>query len=457
MEVSTLKTCELHVHTGGCLFTEDLLVLGKDFFECIDWSFFCTEYQIAFGWTPDPVALYHEALTDLQGVQRLRDVYVFGDADGGDFGRFQAKFNFAISVYRYWWHILQREAEVVQRIIDRHRAEGMDYVEYRALAPADLEDPEGFIRFHRLNAQVMQANSNADFTARYIISVPRCAPLEGYALVQRLLDENPGLISTIVGLDLCFFEEGYPPKTVRALCQQVKEDNQRVPERALEIVYHVGETYFDKSLESSVRWCHEAALLGIRRLGHAVALGLDPAIAVSRRPQAHEKESVDERLDQIAYDLAHGAKLAEYGICINREALATEAEQLRQRPLTSSINRFYDPLRLEQIRQRQNYALDCLASLGTVIESCPTSNLRIGGVPDVQEHPIHRFLRSKVNLVVGADDPGIFNQTLSQEIDWLLQHCGLEVDALLTRLGDPRRFRLGLGRPMGSASRISAQ
>ena len=73
--------------------------------------------------------------------------------------------------------------------------------------------------------------------------------------------------------------------------------------------------------------------------------------------------------------------------------------------------------------------------------------LRIGGVPDAARHPIHRFLRSQVNLVVGADDPGIFDSPLAAEIDWVVAHSGLDARGLAQRLGDPRRFRLGQQRP----------
>lgn len=77
-----------------------------------------------------------------------------------------------------------------------------------------------------------------------------------------------------------------------------------------------------------------------------------------------------------------------------------------------------------------------------MIESCPTSNLRIGGVPDPTAHPIHRFLASGVNLAICADDPGIFDTSLAQEVDWVLTQTNMDAQSLLTRLGNPRRFRL---------------
>jgi adenosine deaminase len=288
---------------------------------------------------------------------------------------------------------------------------------------------------------VLESVSGNGFTARYLISIPRWAPLEGYEMVQQLFDQMPDLVPTIVGLDFCFFEEGYPPKTVRELFERVQRDNRERPERALEVAYHVGETYFDKSLESAVRWCHEVAEMGAKRLGHAIALGLDPAVAATRRPKAHEAEPVSERLDQIGYDLTHREALAAYGIAVDVAALEKEQAQLAKRPGDELVERPYTPERLAAVRRRQDFVLDRLVELGTVIETCPTSNLRIGGVPSPAEHPVHRFLRSDVNLVISADDPGTFDTPLAAEVDWVLTHSGYDPAALVERLGDPRRFR----------------
>jgi adenosine deaminase len=329
----------------------------------------------------------------------------------------------------------------MKRAVDAHRRDGVEYVEFRSMFGNVLEDPEGFFFFHGRNAQVLHSLSDDRFTARYLISVPRAMPDEGYTLVQQLFDRIPELIPTIVGLDFCYFEEGYPPKTVQSLFKKLREDNQKRPERALEVAYHVGESYFDKSLESAIRWCHEVAEMGAKRLGHAIALGLDPAIAVARRPKAHEAEPVSERLDQIAYDLAYQDELADYGIVVDMAALEREQEALAKWPSEDLIEKPYSPERLAAARRRQDFVLDRLVELGTVIESCPTSNLRIGGVPAPADHPVHRFLRSDVNLVISADDPGTFDASLASEVDWVLTHAGYEPNSLVERLGDPRRFR----------------
>jgi len=434
------KTCELHVHSGGSLFAADLLNLARDHYEKIDWSLFVDSFERAYGRRPDPVALFREALHS-QRLDALKAHYVYGAEDGGDFARFQAKFNLKICIYRHWWKVLGQPEEILQRVFAHHRREGLRYVEYRAMAPYDHTRPEAFVQFHALTARTIAQACTADFTARYLVSLPRWAPLECYKLVQRLLDENEDLLSTIVGLDFCHFEEGYPPASTRAFFRCLHRDNELRPERTLAVAYHVGEVYFDKSLESAVRWCQEAAELGALRLGHCTALGLDPEVAVARRPQAHERESVSERLAQIAYDLHHKSALEEFGVPVDDQALMQERSRLASRPDDALVGRAYDPSRLEAVRRRQDFALSRLAALGAVVETCPTSNLRIGAVPDANDHPVHRFLASDIRLAIGADDPGLFDCTLADEVNWVQHHTGLTPSALQARLGDPYAYR----------------
>ena len=101
---------------------------------------------------------------------------------------------------------------------------------------------------------------------------------------------------------------------MRGFFRRLRVDNDADAQAALEVLYHVGEIYFDKSLESAVRWCHEAAELGSRRLGHCIALGLDPEVSVRRRGGSHLWEPVAERLDQIAWDLRHRRGLEDAGV-----------------------------------------------------------------------------------------------------------------------------------------------
>ena len=315
-DLQLLKGCELHVHAAGCLYSDDILSLAKDHYRDIDWERYVEQYEEAYGMRPDPYRMFEEALTNeylpngRSAREQFHKAFVYGDADGGDFGRFTAKIGLIGAIYVHYRSILKREEEVVAQIIDRHRSEGVDFVEYRGGPGRASEDPEGFLTFHRRHAQAVAAASGNGITARYMPSIPRDAPMIGYELIQQIFDENPETIPVTTGIDFCAVEEGFPPSTVCALFKRLHEDNAAHPERALDVGYHVGESYFDKSLESAVRWCHEVAEMGAKRLGHAIALGLDPAVAIGRRPQAHEAELASERLAQINYDLAHQEALA---------------------------------------------------------------------------------------------------------------------------------------------------
>ena len=279
-------------------------------------------------------------------------------------------------------------------------------------------------------------------------SLPRAAPLPAYHQLRTLLADEPDLAAVVPGVDFCHVEQGYPPRTAQSFFQRLQADNDADPASALEALYHVGEIYFDKSLESAVRWCHEAALLGARRLGHCIALGLDPEAAVARRTDAHAREPVCERLDQIDYDLRHRADLEDAGVEIAVADLETERDGLHGRDPDRLLHRPYDEHRCEQVRRRQTYVLSELTRLGTVIESCPSSNLRLGMVPRPELHPVHRFLVSDVDLVIGADDPGIFDAPLAAEVDWVAQTTHLSPGEFAERLGDPLRFRLRKGDPL---------
>lgn len=446
------KTCELHVHTGGCLTAQNLIDLGRNIYQDIDWSLFTDAYEKAYGTHPDPIALYKQALENpTQGLKTFENYFIYTQEDGGDFARFQAKFNLIICLLRQHGFYQNMIENSMQMTIDQHKKEGINFVEYRC-GGGDMTC-EQFINLHTKYARtIKQASQNEGFSSQYIISLRRWAAEEDYTFVQKLLDQHPDLIPTIVGIDFAHFEEGHPPKNNSNLFKRVHEDNQKNPERALDIVYHVGESYFDKSLESAIRWCHEAAQIGVKRLGHAIALGLDPQIAITRRPNAHTQELVSERLDQISYDLVHANELSAYDISIDNTALQAEQQALKKQAPDEHIERPYHPQRLEEIRKRQHYVLDQLTQLGTVIESCPTSNLRIGGVPNPEHHPIHTFLKSNVNLVISSDDPGIFDSPLSNEIDWILTHTNWTEQDLANRLGDPRRFQLGHLRPSSPQS-----
>jgi len=50
-----------------------------------------------------------------------------------------------------------------------------------------------------------------------------------------------------------------------------------------------------------------------------------------------------------------------------------------------------------------------------VLEVCPTSNLCVGGVASLPDHPIQRLIDAGIKVTLNSDDPPMFNTTLSDE------------------------------------------
>lgn len=443
MVPNPLTSCDLHVHLAGSFYAEDLLAIGAPIFHKVNWNArgFLDGYNNSFKTELDPKKLFAEALNNPEvGFPKLKAAYVFGPDDAGDFEKFMWKYRFFTQLWGVGWENGRETAvAMITQAVEHHKRQGVRYVEYRA---GFWGEDEALRQKMQICAETLVAECDAQFTARYIVALPRDDPMPMYHALRQLLADQPYLAEVVVGVDFASYEEGYPPKLFRPLLQQLQQDNIQNPQQRLTAVYHVGESFFDKSLESGVRWCHEAALLGAKRLGHCIALGLDPEVAVGRRPQAHEAELVSERLDQIAYDLRFAEGLQQAGVSVDKAQLLGEQQSLLKLAEDEMVERPYTTQRFQENRHRQDFVLRQLSQLGTVIECCPTSNLRIGGVPAAEYHPIHKLLASPVNLCLCTDDPGTFDITLASEIEWAVQNTGYNHHSLTQRLGNPHRFAL---------------
>ena len=56
-----------------------------------------------------------------------------------------------------------------------------------------------------------------------------------------------------------------------------------------------------------------------------------------------------------------------------------------------------------------------LADAGVRLNLCPTSNLKLGRVKRIEEHPIRRLYDAGVRVTVNSDDPLMFGSDLSEE------------------------------------------
>ncbi|MCA9922577.1 MAG: hypothetical protein KC421_09400, partial [Anaerolineales bacterium] len=294
-----LTSTELHIHIAGSFYPEDFMALARPFYQEIDWHGrdFLTEYNRVLQADLDPIALFVSATGNLdEAMAKLRHYYVYDAEDNGRFDRFMWKYRFFQRVWGHGWnHNAELAQRMMQHVLRHHRQQGLDYVEYRCTF---WGEPEEHLNKLRGFVTGLKQAAEIGLDAKLILPLPRLDPLPNFEMLVELMTRHPDLRDTIVGIDFASEEEGMPPKLLRPFFTRLHHHNQTHPEQALDAVYHVGETFYDKSLESAARWCHEAAELGAKRLGHCIALGLDPAIAVSRRPQAHKFESVSERLDQ---------------------------------------------------------------------------------------------------------------------------------------------------------------
>ena len=432
------RLAELHLHLYGTIDPADWLEYVKD--REVDWESYESTFLAAYGREAPPIreVLSRHRAGVPGAAEEFRRIFVFGDDDAGNFGRFQAKFNLLIASSRmtedeargsYGQVSIDEVTNVVHSVIRSQQAQGIAYAEQRMQVP----DGAWVLLDAILNAYAEY--EDATFQPRLAVSLPRDDPWRHWEVTRALALGPSGHLVT--GIDFSYLEEGHPPKDKKPFFDEVLGFNEQHPERALAILYHVGESFGDKSLESAVRWVHEAAELGAHRLGHAIALGVDPE---AYGPHTRT-ERVDERVDQLTYDRAHADGLLRHGLKVDRKGTMDELDRLRSRPPGDKVVVEYNRNRLADVRRRQDYAMERVRALGAVVEVCPPSNRRIGGISDPAHHPVHRFLEAGVPFVVSSDDPGIFGTTLRDELRWVVDAAGLQVDAAQELAARAWRYR----------------
>jgi hypothetical protein len=408
---------ELHVHLGGCIGYGTCLEM---LLACPDpkWTWYETHFEEAYGMPSEARSLVAQvAAGDEDARARFREVFEFGDGDGGQFSKFQAKFNLLL-VGDMAFRCLREDVSVedglralgpvIESIHRERQRQALDHVETRLfLGRASRDRGQPFI------AGILEAYDDLPGSpnTELIVSLDRGDPLTLWQGVKELALGPTG--HRLVGVDFCNVEEGFPPKGLSAFFDDFNAFNREHPERRLALVYHVGESYDDKSLESAVRWVVEAALAGAHRLGHAIALGIHP----NHYGPHSRTELVSERRDQIAYDLSHKADLRAYGVPVDETALATELQTLSGRADDDCIEISYDERRLLEFGHRQRLGADQIRATQAIIEVCPSSNRRIAGIRNDEHHPIHRFAEWNLPFIICSDDPGLFGVTLDDELE----------------------------------------
>ena len=425
-----VKLADLHNHYYGNIRAEDFLayVAERD----VDWDLFEKAHKRTFGQRPDVSSiLRRHSHGDSTASAEFKRLFTLGSRDAGGFEQFQTKIRLLDNGTGFSGYIddktrlpelLDESSYFARTITESQKQGGIVYSEQRErLGPHFPDDHAREMMTMKLR-DCMEVHG-PDYRRNLALTMLRDDPWRRWELAQELALGPNG--EWLTAIDFSGIEEGHPPKGNARLFKEVLDFNRSHPERAMAILYHVGESFDDKSLESAIRWVQEAAELGAHRLGHAIALGVSPEVY-----GVHERsETVSERLDQLSYDLTHTTGLRRFGVSVDEAAISSEIKRIRPLAPDTLLTVRYDSPRLEEIVRRQAFAAEMIKATGAVVEVCPTSNLRIGRITDPGHHPVHRFLEWGVPFVVGSDDPGTFDTTLADEIRWVVNAAKLGASA----------------------------
>lgn len=69
-----------------------------------------------------------------------------------------------------------------------------------------------------------------------------------------------------------------------------------------------------------------------------------------------------------------------------------------------------------------------LAETKIPLEMCPISNLKTGVVSSLSDHPIMKFLEQDIMVTINSDDPTLFNTSLTQEFNALIDELDVSLD-----------------------------
>jgi hypothetical protein len=390
---------ECHLHLYGCLDPQDFwqVAASRAKSQATRFQWFLSEYERTTGVRVDADRWWSSD----DGFARFKQTYVCDKPVS--FEIFQAKFNLLIALFPP----SPDDLWLAESVFKKHSLSG-GFKEYRTFLPLYLPTME---RTAYLRNLLLMAKSftTKTYHPRIAVSLMRAdeEANSGYKFLRHFLDSNPDVAHLVTGIDFCASEKGHPPKSKQGFFKQVHADNKH--HQHLAILYHVGEMWQNISLASAARWCVEAATLGAHRLGHALALGMD--INAFKGSRIHE--SLDECRDHLNWIRLTLNELQAYGFGpADYQWLQNYAERHAEQDYVIWT---YDEDLIEHTTRFQDAAMQIIAHRNCVIESCPTSNMRIGQLKSSSQHPLRRFLDHGLEVVVSTDDPGIFDISLASE------------------------------------------
>lgn len=399
---------DLHVHLHGCLTAQQLWTLGRDSYKKnssrLEW--YASEYQKAWGRKPQ----YKDYWESDNGFESLKKDFLF--LEKNNFKKFQANFNLIIALcpIRFDDFIVQK---MIVKEVSEHK---LEYFEARTLIPFYFQAKEAHQYLIGLCQTVQDLNKELHMTTKLVFSLFRenSLALKHYHWIRQFMAQHPVLAQEIQGIDFAYTEECHPPKNKVELFKKLHQDNLSL--RPLDLLYHVGESFTDKGLKSAIRWIMEAQELGTTRLGHAIALGIDPDNYQGQKIY----ETKEEHEDTVNWLIKNETLLKKNDYFIDHHKILQEKKELKDKKF---LEIKYDSNYREDTKNLQEAVIKILKSRNTLIESCPTSNLRVGEIKKEKYHPLKRFKASGLKTVIATDDPGILNINWKSENERAQKIC----------------------------------
>ncbi|TGN11077.1 adenosine deaminase [Leptospira ilyithenensis] len=405
--------CDLHNHLYGCLPAETLFRIGKEN-SSPRWHLYLDAFESAYGIKVNPKTFFD----DYKDIEKFKKLYYFKEKS--PFLHFQAKFNLIIALVQFHDKEI---TEVTKDIIVSHALNEVSYAEYRLMfAKEETKD----VFFQKLMAacegmiegESLAKKNGFPMEAKLVMSIHRDLNFEKhYDWMKNWMEKESIIKDYLVGIDFCHIEEGFPPKDKKVFFENLLKDNKAENSTALSILYHVGESFRDKTPFSASRWVLESAKNGAHRLGHALAVGVAPDMFLSEE----RTESLSERLDQLELELENYDSIGEFGPYFSKKEIDKERKTLLNADPSHTVRMLMDSEKIQFLNTFQNYCLANIAKTNAIIESCPSSNHYIGMLENLSDHPIPRFYDHKIKLTIGSDDPGLFHTNLREEYDLALE------------------------------------
>ena len=368
-----------HLHLYGALTPGQALALAQG--HAVDWGWLAGRWREAGLDPPDFAALARR--------QADRELAMAMAAGPAGFAAFQARYDLVVACSRWAsgrhdrWS--RETADEIEHVCGLAAARGP--AEVRVLLPGTASDAWAEAALDHL-AQAAQRHG-----LHLALSRPRSAPLRHGPLVAAAIRRH----ACLTGIDLCGIED--EPSNHAALAAALTA----CPRRPAFLV-HVGEQLRGVQPLTAVRRVWDAVVVGADRLGHALAVRLDPLAW----PETPAWERVDERRARLAWLQWQAEDLG-----LDADAIDAELAGLASRdPASQLAAEAVDP---GLLRACQDVVLARIRQAGRTIEVCPTSNRVVSGAP-VSAHGLGRLRAAGVSWLVGSDDPGILGTSLAAEI-----------------------------------------